>query len=141
LSELSANLPSRQKEVAEPYHGALTLFEVGSSMKLSPDETYNLLVWLNDNYHDRLHALTGHTQQEGKPTPDYDVRNPQQESAWREWAKQASVDELLAALRRCSSSSVVPAQVTRDVLQQRGYVLVGGQPHEVMGQQGQEENP
>lgn len=121
--------------------GVLTLFETGSSMKLSPEEAYNLLIWLNDNYRERLHVLTGHTQQERKLMPDFDVRSPQQEHAWQDWAHQATVDELLAALRQCSSWSVVPAQVTRNVLQQRGYVLVGGQPHEVMVQQGLEENP
>jgi hypothetical protein len=43
--------------------GALTLFEMGSSMKLSPDEAYNLFVWLNDNYRDRFY------QREQEETP------------------------------------------------------------------------
>ncbi|HYX51375.1 MAG TPA: hypothetical protein VE843_16635 [Ktedonobacteraceae bacterium] len=59
--------------------GTLTLVETGSSMKLSPEEVYNLLLWLNDNYRERLHVLTGHEQRERKPTPDYDVHSPQQE--------------------------------------------------------------
>jgi hypothetical protein len=35
--------------------GALTLFGTESRLMLSPDETYNLFVWLNDNYRDRLY--------------------------------------------------------------------------------------
>lgn len=80
-------------------------------------------------------------QQERKQPPDYDVRSPQQEHEWWEWAHQAADDELLAALRRCSSWSVIPAHATRTALQERGYILVGEQPHEVTLQREQEENP
>jgi hypothetical protein len=80
-------------------------------------------------------------KQQGKQPPDYDVRSSQQERAWLEWVHQASDDELLAALRRCSSWNIIPAQLTRDALQERGYILVGGQPHEVTLQHEQEENP
>jgi hypothetical protein len=136
----TANL-GQHTAVFDEASGALTLFEAGSSMKLSPDEVYHLLVWLNDNYRERLHTLAGQAQQERKPTPDYDVRNPQQEHEWWEWAHQATDDELLAALRQCSSWSVIPAHATRTALQERGYILVGEQPHEVTLQRPPEENP
>jgi hypothetical protein len=37
---------------------SLTLYDEKTLMKLSPDETYRLLIWLNDNYRDKLHMLT-----------------------------------------------------------------------------------
>jgi hypothetical protein len=37
--------------------GTLTVFGASGSLKLSGVETYRLLVWLNDNYRDRLHRL------------------------------------------------------------------------------------
>ncbi|HLI06241.1 MAG TPA: hypothetical protein VKV40_06725 [Ktedonobacteraceae bacterium] len=127
--------------VLDEASGTLTLFEAGTSMKLSADEAYHLLAWLNDNYRDRLSTLAGHTQQAHRSTPDYDVGSPQQEHEWWEWAHHASDDELLAALRNCPSWSVTPAHATRTALQERGYILVGEQPHEVTLQRRQEENP
>lgn len=37
--------------------GVLTLYGMGQRMRLSANETYNLLVWLSDNYRDTLSIL------------------------------------------------------------------------------------
>lgn len=37
--------------------GVLTLSGIGQRMRLSANETYNLLVWLSDNYRDALSTL------------------------------------------------------------------------------------
>ena len=37
--------------------GVLTLYDMSQRMRLSANETYNLLVWLNDNYRDALSTI------------------------------------------------------------------------------------
>lgn len=44
-------------------NGSLTIYDEKSLMKLSADETYQLLVWLSDNYRDQLQQLI---QQKGQ---------------------------------------------------------------------------
>ena len=51
------NLGDHTAELDEQ-NGVLTLYATGQRMQLSADETYNLLVWLNDNYREALRTLT-----------------------------------------------------------------------------------
>jgi hypothetical protein len=49
----SMNLGNHTAELDEQT-GVLTLYGMGQRMRLSAHETYNLLVWLSDNYRDTL---------------------------------------------------------------------------------------
>ena len=46
--------------------GSLTLYDDRSLMTLSPDETYQLLMWLSDNYRERLQQLAEQKPEQGR---------------------------------------------------------------------------
>jgi hypothetical protein len=64
--------------------GVLTFYDTAQRMSLSAHETYNLLVWLNDNYHDTLRtfAQTEQGQRPGFDAPDLP------EKAHEDWANE-----------------------------------------------------
>ena len=81
------NLGNHTAELDEQ-SGVLTFYDTAQRMSLSANETYNLLVWLNDNYRDTLGTLaqTRHGQQSGQ-RPGFDAPDLF-ERAHEDWANE-----------------------------------------------------
>ena len=72
--------------VLDEQSGVLTLSGPAQNMRLSADETYNLLVWLNDNYRDTLRTFAhGRKGQQSKQYLGFDAEDVS-ERAHEDWA-------------------------------------------------------
>lgn len=62
----TSNLGQHRADFDEE-QGSLTLYDEKSLMTLAPDETYRLLIWLSDNYRERLQQLTQQKPEQRQP--------------------------------------------------------------------------